>query len=548
MDSPVIGTFQPPTTTTTNAEPITIRSLLDLPSNDTTFIPLDFPGAQGFPFDDLEYNIIPSFTLETFSVYLKTLLNKQHISMEELLQTFLYFFSWNLPAGCNLTVEQQKLFLEIYIRWTETFCQPFYQHCLNASIKDASIHLLAFELDSDKKLKASEACEIIFLRYSGILQQQPETSMKFNFAQKTEEETSEKAMRIKAISLLTEIDPEMAAKIKCCMEESRISTKAISKDINIEEAIGNLTFSRDDYFCGGLKLLRPKAKKQNNPSIIETQEKPFIELIAEDESDATILKSLNLCEPSTSTLESDDGTKITEFNVKFLKLWADLSKIMQKITKNTSKEIVAEEEREMSPMNETDMLSLLNDENGEGNNILESLKDIQDSALKNQKVAGLLNEYVEELEKFVQEFKYKKVIKADSIQTFMNETKKAIDAMKAVMNQNPAASDDDIEMDEDENEKLRELAIRFYWLKALKLKESPENVEYRKAYLSTILNLIDLDKPIYTHILDENEEYTVITAKEVVKVLMNEFRKEKIDNISKLIAAGKHQEVSFLLS
>uniref|UniRef100_A0A914PXM2 Uncharacterized protein n=1 Tax=Panagrolaimus davidi TaxID=227884 RepID=A0A914PXM2_9BILA len=326
----------------------------------------------------------------------------------------------------------------------------------------------------------------------------------------------------------------MAAKIKFCMEESRISIKAISKDINIEEAIGNLTFSRDDYFSGGLKLLRPKAKKQNNASIIETEEKPLIELIADDESDATVLKSLNLCEPSTSTLESDGSTKITEFNVKFLKLWADLSKIMQKITKNTPKEIVAEEEeREIG----------IFDEDRGGNNILESLKDIQDLALKNQKVAGLLNEYAEELEKFVQEFKYKKEIEADSIQTFMNETKKANDAMKAIMNQNPAASDDDIEMDEDDNEKLRELVIQFYWLKALKLKESPENVEYKKAYLSTILNLIDLDKSIYTQFLDENEEYTVITAKEVVKVLMNEFRKEKIDNISKLIAAGKYQEV-----
>uniref|UniRef100_A0AC34GIE6 Uncharacterized protein n=1 Tax=Panagrolaimus sp. ES5 TaxID=591445 RepID=A0AC34GIE6_9BILA len=104
MDSPVIGTFQQPT----NAEPVTIRTLLGLPSNDSTFPPLDFPGAQGFPFDDLNDNIIPSFSLETFNVYLTTLLNKQHMPMEELLHSFLCFFSWNLPSGCQLTVEQQK--------------------------------------------------------------------------------------------------------------------------------------------------------------------------------------------------------------------------------------------------------------------------------------------------------------------------------------------------------------------------------------------------------------------------------------------------------
>lgn len=144
-------------------------------------------------------------------------------------------------------------FREVYIRWTETFCQPFHQHCINASVKIISIHLLALELDVDEKLKAVEACEAIFARFFGILQKQKETSLKLNVIQKREEAISEKAMRNKAIKLLSEVDPEMAAKIKSCMEESRVSSKALSKDLSIEDAIGTLTFSRDDYFSAGLK-------------------------------------------------------------------------------------------------------------------------------------------------------------------------------------------------------------------------------------------------------------------------------------------------------
>uniref|UniRef100_A0AC34G2Y8 Uncharacterized protein n=1 Tax=Panagrolaimus sp. ES5 TaxID=591445 RepID=A0AC34G2Y8_9BILA len=106
-----------------------IRTLFHLPCNDLRFPPLDLPGLYERSFSDLT---------------------------------------------------------DIYIRWTEAFCQPFEQHSINASIKDISISLLAAELAVTEKLKAFEACEIIFVRYSGVLQKELETNVKLTKKEKKE--------------------------------------------------------------------------------------------------------------------------------------------------------------------------------------------------------------------------------------------------------------------------------------------------------------------------------------------------------------------------
>uniref|UniRef100_A0AC34GED8 Uncharacterized protein n=1 Tax=Panagrolaimus sp. ES5 TaxID=591445 RepID=A0AC34GED8_9BILA len=216
-------------------------------------------------------------------------------------------------------------------------------------------------------------------------------------------------MRSKAIQLLSDVDPEMAAKIKICMEESRISLKSLSKDSNVEDALGSFAFTKDDYYAGGLKPVRPKVKKQN-VSTVEPQEKSAIEVLVENEFDTTTLTALNLCEPTTSAFADLTMPKTSELNAKFIPLWSDLSKIMQRVVKDTPKELndtVAE--GEMSPMNEADMMSLLNGisfDDERDNDVFESLKEIHEIAQNQKQVEGLLKEYLNLLEKFVQEFKY----------------------------------------------------------------------------------------------------------------------------------------------
>uniref|UniRef100_A0AC34G4Q0 Uncharacterized protein n=1 Tax=Panagrolaimus sp. ES5 TaxID=591445 RepID=A0AC34G4Q0_9BILA len=62
----------------------------------------------------------------------------------------------------------------------------------------------------------------------------------------------------------------------------------------------------------------------------------------------------------------------------------------------------------------------------------------------------------------------------------MNETKKAIKAMKSVLDQN--LMEEDIHMDEVESYKQRKLVVQFCWLKPPKLTDSGNN-ELKKGYL-----------------------------------------------------------------
>uniref|UniRef100_A0A7E4VPV1 TPR_REGION domain-containing protein n=1 Tax=Panagrellus redivivus TaxID=6233 RepID=A0A7E4VPV1_PANRE len=523
---------------------ITLRSLLGLPEG--TNPALDFPGASGHALEEYTIDLTPPYHLDTFNGYLTVLLNHSEMTLEELLYSYLSFFATSLPAGCVMTEAERRLYLEIYTRWESTFCRPFQQCCYMASPKDIAIHVVALELDPTGLTAARTACKLIFDNPFGfgrasdaLMADSDDVEM---VPSTVEKDTTLKGLRKRAVTLLEEVDPPMAAKVKASLDAARIANKAVTREHNLDLAVGNVAFSNTYY--------RPVAQPSTSTG------KDASNAVVPDESvEVTSLSndpiSLNTGDDDEAPTTSDDALPTTsqlpevDFT-EFVPLWTELSTALkQHRQKQATATMVPVESSESlmsmdSPMSEDQLLDVLADLANGRDSPMESdaFSELMTEASENADLGALMSEYMKHLAEFVETVRKEGLPVFDKPEwtDFVDETRRAVAAMQAVSKK----GESDVPSFQSRDSELQNMLVaRYLWLQYVRRKDG----DSPKPLLAALINLLDVHTPIYTQLADVEPADRVITAIAVSKRLTNIFRIEKTAEIQKLFEAGKYDEV-----
>lgn len=386
----------------------------------------------------------------------------------------------------------------MYIRYVETFCQPFPNSCFYSSVKDIGIHLLAFELDSTNVTKSKIACRHIFenaLEFGKILEATGSVLVEEN----EKEDLSIIGLRKKAIKLLEEVDPDLARQVKSRLIGIKNGTKRMAKSSNVVTAVRNVTFVQDVY--------RPRLLASNKQKDADNKGENKEINIENVEEDNNLQKLLRFIDWAEAMLKSKFVAELSfEFD-------ADLNftaYVCQKLT----------------------CLLSQNDKSKWSELISEMFKVVKTS----NEVTLVLQHFLINIKTILNK------LKTDEVDPETSQM--LLQAAKALSEGIQSGSDMEIERFRDfvEEENLKQLVIRYLWLNYMRT----DNEEDKKLMLISLIYLIPSNKVIYSQLCTENgnENSRVILLKTVVEDYVKMCRIQRSNKILQLYDEKNYLQVS----